>query len=193
MSSISCYVRLSRPPLVRLRQRRVPALPACHISATFCARARSRARRIRPSMCVARATARTPRSRCIRDLCSPCLLPCLRTSSRVCCSCGRMRRARSSTRGDRQLHAGAGRRDGARAHRPRRRAAAEAQAALVCTQGDVWRQRMRGMEARLCAKGCPRHLLPPCNAWRAASPTHTHWGRVCTLSGSLACFWWRGG
>ena len=133
MSSISCYVRLSRPPLVRLRQRRVPALPACHISATFCARARSHARRIRPSMCEARATARAPRYRCIRDPCSHCLLPCLRTSSRVCCSCGRMRRARSSTRGDRQLHAGAGRRDGARAHRPRRRAAAEAQAALACT------------------------------------------------------------
>jgi hypothetical protein len=80
MSSISCYVRLSRPPLVRLRQRRVPALPACHISATFCARARSHARRIRPSMCEARATARAPRYRCIRDPCSHCLLPCLRTT-----------------------------------------------------------------------------------------------------------------
>jgi hypothetical protein len=62
----------------------VPALPACHTYANFRARARSRARRIRPSMCEARATARAPRYRCIRDLCSPCLLPSLRTSS---CGC----------------------------------------------------------------------------------------------------------
>lgn len=84
MSSISRHLRSSRPPLVRLRQRPVPALPACHTSANFRARARSRARRIRPSMCEARATARAPRYRCIRDLCSPCLLPSLRTSS---CGC----------------------------------------------------------------------------------------------------------
>ena len=84
MSSISRHLRSSRPPLVRLRQRPVPALPACHISANLRARARSHARRIRPSMCEARATARAPRYRCIRDLCSPCLLPSLRTSS---CGC----------------------------------------------------------------------------------------------------------
>ena len=62
----------------------MPALPACHISANLRARARSRARRIHSSMCEARATARAPQHRCIRDMCSPFLLPSLRTSS---CGC----------------------------------------------------------------------------------------------------------
>ena len=84
MSSISRHLRSSRPPLVRLRQRPVPALPACHISANLRALARSRAHRIHSSMCEARATARAPQHRCIRDMCSPFLLPSLRTSS---CGC----------------------------------------------------------------------------------------------------------
>ena len=81
MSSISRHLRSSRPPLVRLRQRPVPALPACHISANLRARARSRAHRIRSSTREARATARAARTRCVRDLCPFLHLSHLRTAN----------------------------------------------------------------------------------------------------------------